>query len=75
MARQFSPHQLRQRRRAAGLSREQVAVAIGRSYWTVAAYEVGRATPPIPVALKLTAMLGCELSDLLDVEEVLTDAS
>lgn len=59
----YSPTQLRERRRAAGLSQEQLAVAIGRSYSSVRFYERGVTTPPADVLTALAVAIGCAPTD------------
>jgi transcriptional regulator with XRE-family HTH domain len=55
--RRFSHSRLRQFREAAGKSREQVAVELGKSYSTVAFYERGEITPPTHVLEDLARSL------------------
>lgn len=52
-------------RRGAGLSREQAALAIGRSWSSLAGYERGVNTPPVPVLVDLAALYGTTVSALL----------
>jgi hypothetical protein len=54
-ARHFSGTQLRNQRRRAGLSVHDVAARVGRSCWSVYAYERGQAQPPLSVADALAA--------------------
>lgn len=61
----FSPVLLRERRHAAGLSQEQMAVAIGRCYASIRNYERGYA-PPAEVLAKLAQHLGCEVADFFE---------
>lgn len=53
-------------REAAGLSREQLAVMIDKSWATVRAYELGNATPPLNVLMRLAVALDVTVSELLD---------
>lgn len=53
----FSGASLRTARESAGLSREQVAVAIGRSAASVQLYELGNVVPPGTVLERLSAAL------------------
>lgn len=53
-------------RTASQLSREQVAVAIGKSWASVRAYELGAATPPLDVLSELASVLGVTVGDLVD---------
>ncbi|MEU0069537.1 helix-turn-helix transcriptional regulator [Streptomyces sp. NPDC006332] len=65
MARHFSGLQLRAARRRAGLSVHQVAARVGRTCWSVYAYERGAAQPPIEVADALADVVGAPLTALL----------
>lgn len=60
----FSGASLRRQRESAGLSRELLALTIGRSYAAVAAYERGDATPGADMLAKLAAAVHCQLTDL-----------
>jgi transcriptional regulator with XRE-family HTH domain len=62
------PRNLAEARERAGLSREQVAVAIGRSWATVRAYELGASTPPADVLVALSLLLGASVDRLLGLE-------
>ncbi len=53
-------------RQAVGLSREQVAVDVGKSWATIRAYELGTATPPLAVLCRIAADLDVTVGDLLD---------
>jgi predicted transcriptional regulator len=66
-ARYFSGTRLRNQRRLAGLSVHDVAARVGRSCWSVYAYERGQAQPPLPVADALATAVG------LPLERFLTD--
>ncbi|WP_416978664.1 helix-turn-helix transcriptional regulator [Streptomyces sp. T028] len=68
MARHFSGQRLREARTAAGLSPEQLALNVGRSFHTISAYERGLAQPPICVAARLADAVGRCIEDLLDEE-------
>ncbi|WP_327319276.1 helix-turn-helix domain-containing protein [Streptomyces sp. NBC_01235] len=63
--RTFSGPRLRDQRRLAGLSVHDVAARIGRSCWSVYAYERGHAVPPIPVADAIADALGLPLDRFL----------
>ncbi|MDX3578657.1 helix-turn-helix transcriptional regulator [Streptomyces sp. FL07-04A] len=65
MARHFSGGRLRAARRAAGLTAEQVADAVGRSPWAVWRWERGAAQPGIGTADLLADAVGVSLPDLL----------
>lgn len=49
----------------AGLSRRQLADRIGRSHASVTYYELGRYTPPLPVALRIAKATGVRLGRLV----------
>lgn len=63
---QFSPERLRAARLAAGLSREQAAVGVGRSFQSIQSYEQGRVSPPLEVVGRLAALYEVEVADLFD---------
>lgn len=63
MSRTFSGPRLRERRLAAGLKPEHVAVGIDRSYYSVREYELGRVTPPADTLGKLADLFGCQVDD------------
>lgn len=65
MARHFSGCRLRAARRAAGLTAEQVAHAVGRTPWAVWKWECGAAQPGIGTADRLADVVGVALPDLL----------
>jgi transcriptional regulator with XRE-family HTH domain len=50
------PGLLRAAREQAGLSREFVAISLGRSHRTIVAYESGQACPPGGVLVRLAAL-------------------
>ena len=63
-------HRLQAARVSAGLTREQLATAIDKSWPTVRAYELGQATPPLSVLYRLADAFGVPVADLLDDEQV-----
>ncbi|MEV3846896.1 helix-turn-helix transcriptional regulator [Streptomyces microflavus] len=65
MPRSFSGHRFRIARRQAGLSVHDVAARVGRTCWSLYAYERGTAQPPIPVADALADAVGQPLSAFL----------
>lgn len=68
--RRFSGQQVRNRRQAAGLRPEHLAVAVGKSAAAIHAYEVGTIDPPSSVVAGLAAALGCAPGDLFADAEV-----
>jgi DNA-binding XRE family transcriptional regulator len=73
LSRKFSGARCRQKRRETGLRAEAVALVIGRSSFSLAEYEQGRITPPLPVAVKLADLYGCGVDDFL-IEEAVSAA-
>lgn len=65
MSRTFNGPRFRVQRRLAGLSVHDVAARVGRSCWSVYAYERGTAVPPIPVADALADSVGLPLERFL----------
>ena len=55
-----------QLRKARGISQAQLARDCGVSPGAVAAWEVGRNFPTLPMAVKIAAALGCKIDDLYD---------
>ncbi len=53
-------------RQQAGLSREQLAIDVGKSWTTIRAYELGAVTPPLAVLVRIAADLDVTVGDLLD---------
>jgi transcriptional regulator with XRE-family HTH domain len=68
MARIFSGPRLREARKSAGLSPEQLAVNIGRSFYSVREWELGRVTPSVATLAALADIVGCTVDELLDEE-------
>jgi transcriptional regulator with XRE-family HTH domain len=60
----FSPARLRERRAAKHLTREQLAVAAGRSASTIALLERGEVDPKSASVGAIAAALGCDVCDL-----------
>ena len=76
MPRVFAHQGLRERRIAASLMPEQVALAIGRTKGQVDNLEAGRSLPSVAVLLALADVLDCAVDDLFDTEpEPATDAA
>ena len=64
----FSAQRLRDARTAAGLTPEHVAVATGRSSFSVREWERGRVTPPTPLLGQIAAALSIDVADLFERE-------
>lgn len=65
----FSPSRLAQLRKDAGLTREEVAVALRKSYGTIAFYERGEVTPPVPMIEELAHLFGVTPGDFFEAED------
>lgn len=65
---------LRERRLAAGVTRERLADQIGRSYSSVVAYECGRAVPPSDVLGAIAEALSCPVADFFEHDDRLAAA-
>ena len=65
----FSPTKLRAQRERLSLPREAVALAIGKSYETVTAYERGRGVPPGTIVGRLAAVLESDPGDFYEATE------
>jgi transcriptional regulator with XRE-family HTH domain len=63
----FVGERLRSRRMAAGKSREQLAVDVGRSLYSIAGYELGHIDPPASIVAALADSLGCSPGDLFEI--------
>lgn len=60
---------LREARKAAGLSQEQLGAMVGRSHRAIGLYESGEHAPSLAVALRLAQALGCRVEDLFSLPE------
>jgi transcriptional regulator with XRE-family HTH domain len=60
----IDPAKLREARERAGLSREQVAIALGKSFHTIQAYEIRPIIPPGNVLVALAGLYGVTVEDL-----------
>jgi transcriptional regulator with XRE-family HTH domain len=67
--RSFSGSRLRAIRAGQGLSRERVAIAIGRTAAAVQSWELGRRRPSMDILAVLPAALGCEIGDLFEAHD------
>ncbi|MFJ5306130.1 helix-turn-helix domain-containing protein [Streptomyces sp. NPDC088350] len=70
MPRYFSGQLLRESRKAAGVSIEQLAISTGRSAYSIQEYQRGRVTPPVNVIAAMADVLGRPIEALLEDEEV-----
>jgi transcriptional regulator with XRE-family HTH domain len=61
---EFSGRKLRAAREAAGMSREELAIASGRSAATIADYEIGKFRITLTSALAFAYVLGIEPRDI-----------
>lgn len=66
----FDGHNLREARIAAGLRPEQVALAIGKSVYTIHEYERGRVSPPADAIAALSRELRVSADRLLGLEAI-----
>ncbi len=58
------PNQLRARREAAGLTREQAATALAKSFKAIEAFERGANVPPGNVLVAMARLYGVAVEDL-----------
>lgn len=65
----FSGQRLKERRKAAGVSGERLAVDTGRSLYSISAYEAGRSVPSAEQVARMADALGCEPGDFYEVVE------
>ena len=56
---------IRRARESAGLTREQLAVAIGKTFDSVSSYEMGRSTPHVATLRAIARACGTTAADLL----------
>jgi transcriptional regulator with XRE-family HTH domain len=63
----FSCTRLRDARERRGLSREQAAVDIGRSYASIVAYETGRCVPSVESLARLAGAFSCDPGEFFEV--------
>ncbi len=62
----FSPTRLRTQRERAGLTREELCVAIDRGYRSLEMWERGLSEPEPPVIRKMALALDCTIADLCE---------
>lgn len=70
----FSAQRLTSARKAAGLSPEHVAIAVGRSAFTVREWERGRVIPPTSLLGPIATLLGISVGALFGTEGGSADA-
>ncbi len=70
MTRFSSGPRIREARIAADLSVEEVALAVGRTAYTIHGYEGGRIVPPVHVLAIIAQLVGRSIDDLLLDEQV-----
>jgi transcriptional regulator with XRE-family HTH domain len=58
------PARLKAARQHAGMSRESVAIEVGRGYLAVRSWELGQAVPPGNVLIHLATLYGTAVEDL-----------
>ena len=75
MARSVSGRRLREARKSAGISAEQLAINVGRSAYSIHEYELGRVTPGTAVLIAIADTLGRPIDDLLDETEETANAA
>ncbi|WP_327654776.1 helix-turn-helix domain-containing protein [Streptomyces sp. NBC_00483] len=68
MARIFSGPRLRNARMSAGISPEQLAINVGRSFYSIREYEMGRVTPSVATLAAIADTLGTSVDALLTEE-------
>lgn len=61
----FDPAALRERRRAAGLNRTQLAYKVDKTTTTIAGYETGRHVPNLDALQHLAEVLDCEADEFM----------
>jgi len=71
----LSPTKLTDARSAAGLTREQVAVAVGRSFASIAGYERGRILPPADVLARMADLYDVGVGTLFTMEDDATSVA
>ncbi len=64
-------NRVREHRRAAGLTQEDLAKVIGVSRQTIISIERGKYIPSLPLALKIAAYFRCSTDEMFELEEVI----
>lgn len=57
--------EIKEAREKAGMSREELALRLGVSYWTIAKYETGERTPDAPMLKKISKVLKVSIDHLV----------
>lgn len=70
----LSLHRLTRAREASGLTREQAAMAVDRSYHSIVSYETGRVSPPVAVLARLADVYDVKVADLFHDTEATDQA-
>lgn len=60
---------VREHRKAAGLTQEDLASAMGVSRQTIISIEKGKYVPSLPLALKLARFFRCSTDEIFSMEE------
>ncbi|MEJ2719514.1 MAG: helix-turn-helix transcriptional regulator [bacterium] len=64
-------NRVREHRRVAKLTQEDLARALGVSRQTIISIERGKYIPSLPLALKIAAFFGCSTDEMFKLEEVI----
>lgn len=62
-------NRVHERRKAAGLTQEELAASLGVSRQTIISIERGKYVPSLPLALRLARHFGCATEELFTLEE------
>ena len=60
---------IKDRRKSAGLTQEEVAKAMGVSRQTIISIEKGKYIPSLPLALKIARFFHCSTDEMFELEE------
>ncbi len=60
---------IKEQRKIAGLTQEDLADAVGVSRQTIISIERGRYVPSLPLALKISRYFHCTVNDMFHLEE------
>jgi len=64
-------NRVREYRRGAKLTQEDLGRAVGVSRQTILSIERGKYVPSLPLALKISAYFGCSTDEMFELEEVI----